>query len=80
MPWFEGNSSRLNCVFENGNPAATILWKRDGEIIQSYTNASGLQFWHLSHEDNGAAITCIVYNNYSYMIQEIILDVQCKFK
>lgn len=78
MPWFEGNNTKLKCAFENGNPDATIEWKKENDYVQSIANRHVYEFHNLHSKDNGSTVTCEVYNTYGRQFELVDIIVECK--
>ncbi|CAC5390641.1 unnamed protein product [Mytilus coruscus] len=76
MPWFEGNDTQLKCTFENGNPDATIVWKKEKDDLQSNDNRHVFDFHNLNRKDNGSTVTCSVYNKYSNQSKSVDIIVE----
>ncbi|VDI02991.1 Hypothetical predicted protein [Mytilus galloprovincialis] len=70
MPWFNGNTTEVQCSSTEGYPESTFEWKKDDIILN--VNESELTLGPLTKHDNMKTIACTVSNEYTKR-QSIVL-------
>lgn len=76
----EGVPIKLTCTVENGIPAATLIWSKEGETVANGSNDILLYQFTPTRFDHMQSITCYAMSNLltSSLLQTIFLDIQCK--